>query len=101
VGFTSSVLLGCGPVEYLSQVTSRAATAVAQAERVEAERLAPYEYTQAREYLHKAREEAGQSAFENAAAYGRRAEEMAGKARALVREQSEAGAPSPSGEPAR
>ena len=101
MGCVATLLLGCGPVEYLSQVSSRAAAALAQAERAEAPRLAPYEYTQAREYLHKAREEAGQSSFENAAAYGRRAEEMAGKARALAREQTEAaGAPAPSEGPA-
>jgi hypothetical protein len=91
VALVASVLPACGPVEYLGQVSSRAANALAQAERADAEHLAPYEYTQAREYLRKAREEAGQSSFENAANYGRRCEEMAGKARALAREQTAAG----------
>jgi hypothetical protein len=85
--------VGCGPVEYLGQVSSRAAHALAQAELADAEHLAPYEYTRAREYLRKAREEAGYSSFENAANYGRRCEEMAGKARALAREQTAAAAP--------
>jgi hypothetical protein len=92
--------VGCGPVEYLGQVSSRASRALAQAELADAEHLAPYEYIQAREYLRKAREEAGRSAFENAANYGRRCEEMAGRARALAREQAAASAPATEG-PAR
>ena len=52
-------LLGCGPVEYISQVGNRAASAVSSAKLAQADRYAPYEYTAAEEYLHKAREEGG------------------------------------------
>ena len=79
---------GCGPVEYLSQVSGRAATALAQAQRAGAEKDAPYEYTAANEYLHKAREEAARSAYQVAIEYGRRAEEMAIKAESITRERA-------------
>ncbi len=80
------VLVGCGPIEYLSQVDGRAATALAQARRHGADRRALYEYTAAAEYLRKAREEAGHSAYQSAIDYGRRAEELAGKAEGIARE---------------
>lgn len=79
---------GCGPIEYVNQVSSKAASAVAAAKAVRADRHAPYEYTAAEEYLHKAREEAGHSAFQVAIDYGRKAEELADKARALSLEKS-------------
>jgi hypothetical protein len=75
---------GCGPIEYLNQVGYRAAGAVAAAKRAEAERYAPFEFTAAQEYLHKAREEAGYSQYETSIEYGRRAEEMANRARAIA-----------------
>jgi hypothetical protein len=90
------VLTGCGPVEYLSQVSSRAATALAQAERAEADRYAPFEYVKAREYYTKAREEAGESSFQSAVLYGRLAEELANQARSIAREKTGA-APRSSG----
>ncbi len=85
----ATVLLGgCGPVEYLNQVSGRAATALRQARHQGAERHAPFEYTAASEYLHKAREEAGHSSYQIAIEYGRRAEELAGKAEAIAREKA-------------
>ena len=79
--------LGCGPVEYVAQVGGRASSALAQARRERADVLAPYEYTGAGEYLKKAKEEAGRSQFDTALAYGKRAEELANRARALSRER--------------
>jgi hypothetical protein len=84
----------------------RASAALEQAERAEADRLAPYEYAKAREYYRKAREEAGESSFENAALYGRLAEDLAGLARDKAREQAAAephaaGRQASPGEPAR
>ena len=79
--------LACGPVEYLNQVTRRAATAFAAAQQVDAEKLAPYEYYTAKEFLHKSREVAGYSRYQLALDYGRRAEEAALKARALAVEK--------------
>src|SRR5205085_8730716 len=76
-------LLGCGPVEYISQVGNRAASAVSSAKLAQADRYAPYEYTAAEEYLHKAREEGGYSQYEDAIEYGHRAEELANRARAI------------------
>src|SRR5678816_4284408 len=77
-------LLGCGPVEYISQVGNKAASAVSSAKLAQADRYAPYEYTAAEEYLHKAREEAGYAEYEDAIEFGRRAEELANKGRAIA-----------------
>jgi hypothetical protein len=65
---------GCGPIRYASQVTTRASNEVEAAERLDARKAAPYEATIAREYLHKAREEAGESRWERALDYGQKAE---------------------------
>src|SRR6185503_11182604 len=77
-------LLGCGPVEYISQVGNKAASAVSAAKLAQADRYAPYEFTAAEEYLHKAREEGGYAEYEDSIEYGRRAEELANKARAIA-----------------
>jgi hypothetical protein len=74
-------LAACGPVEYLSQVTRRAADEVAAAKMADAEKYAPYEYTSAVEYLHKAREEEGYADHQAAIRFGKRAAEMAVAAR--------------------
>jgi hypothetical protein len=80
----ASVVLGCGPVEYLGQVRHKAARAVAEAKQAGAERSAPYEYTSAVQYLNKAREEAGQAEYQIAVEYGRRSEDFAHRARAIA-----------------
>ena len=80
-------LLGCGPVEYINQVGNKAASAVSAAKLASAERYAPYEYTAAEEYLHKAREEAGHAEYGDAIEYGRKAEELANRARAITVER--------------
>ena len=79
--------LGCGPVEYINQVGNKAASAVSAAKLASAERYAPYEYTAAEEYLHKAREEAGHAEYQDAIEYGRKAEELANRARAITVER--------------
>ena len=76
--------VGCGPVEYINQVGNRAASAVSAAKLASAERYAPYEYTSAQEYLHKAREEAGHAEYEDAIDYGHKAEDFANRARAIA-----------------
>ena len=78
---------GCGPIEYTSQVSGRAARAVAEAKQAGAEEHAPYEYTAAVEYLHKAREEGGYAEYQVALEYGRHAEDLATKARAIAEEK--------------
>ena len=80
-------LWGCGPVEYINQVGNKAASAVSAAKLASAERYAPYEYTAAEEYLHKAREEAGHAEYGDAIEYGRKAEDLANRARAITVER--------------
>jgi len=91
-GLLAAAVSGCGPLEYLNQVGGKAARAVADAKAAGAERHAPYEYTSAVEYLHKAREEAGYAEYQVAIDYGRRAEEFALRAQALAEEKSRSGA---------
>lgn len=75
---------GCGPIEYISQVSSKAASAVSAAKLAQAERYAPFEYTAAEEYLRKAREEGGYAEYQDAIEFGRKAEEFADRARAIA-----------------
>ena len=75
---------GCGPIEYINQVGVKAAGAVSAAKLAQADRYAPYEYTAAEEYLHKAREEAAYAEYEDAIEFGRKAEELADKGRAIA-----------------
>ena len=77
-------LLGCGPVEYINQVGNKAASEVSAAKLASADRYAPYEYTAAEEYLHKAREEAGHAQYQDSIDYGRKSEELANRARAIA-----------------
>src|SRR5438105_2382562 len=62
---------GCGPIEYITIVTFEASRAVAAAKGVHADRLAPYEYTAAIEYLHKARELGGYSRYHQSVTFGK------------------------------
>ena len=81
--------LGCGPFQYFGQVSGNATLALARAERESAAKLAPYEYTKARAYLRKSREEASESSFETAIDYGRRAEALALRAQVVSRERAQ------------
>jgi hypothetical protein len=93
---------GCGPIEYINQVSVKAASAVSAAKLAQADRLAPYEYTAAEEYLHKAREEAAYAEYQEAIEYGRRSEEMANKGRAIaVARLSQGGGASSAATPSR
>jgi hypothetical protein len=83
-----ALAVGCGPVEYLSQVGRRAPAALVEAQRHGAEQLAPYEYTAAEEYLREARVQASRSSYQTALAYGRRAEELAVRAEGVAREKN-------------
>ena len=78
---------GCGPARFLGQVNDRAARAVAAATEANAAVLAPYEYTAATEYLRKAREEGAYAEYQVAIEFGRRAEDLAVRARALAVER--------------
>ena len=92
---SSLLFTGCGPIEYINQVGVRAASAVSAAKLAQADRYAPYEYTAAEEYLHKAREEAAYAEYEDAIDFGMKAEELANKGRAIsVARLSQSGASS-------
>lgn len=56
-----------------------ASVALAEAQAIEARKYAPYEYYSAKEYIHKAREEAGYSDFQVAIQYAEKAEKYAKK----------------------
>ena len=73
-------LAACGPIAYVNEVTRRADDAVDSARAAEAEKLAPYWWTRATQYLHKARERAAHADFQGANRFGRLSSEAAGKA---------------------
>ena len=78
-------LAGCGPVTYVGQVTRRASSAVDAARAAQAETYAPYWWTRATQYLHKAREVAAHADFQGANRFGRLAAEAAIQAEADAR----------------
>lgn len=86
------VLAACGPVAYVGQVTLHADDAVEAARRAHADKLSPYWWTRASQYLHMAREVAGHADYQGANRFGRLAVEAADHAR----EEAELGAKDPS-----
>jgi hypothetical protein len=91
---------GCGPIEYINQVSLKAASSLAAAKQAGADRYAPYEYTAAEAYLHKAREEAGYAEYQDSIEYGRKAEELAERAKAIALTRMNQPTSSPSAAPA-
>lgn len=88
VGFAVALsLAGCGPGLYLSAVRP-ATRALERAREAGAEERAPYDYYFAQAHLDKAREEASESAFQDAADHARVAREYAERAEALCSETS-------------
>ena len=82
----------CGPVQYITQVSQTASGELAAAKAANADKYAPYEYTSAVEYLHKAREEEGYADHEAAVHFGKIAADMASKAREIALAQAASGA---------
>lgn len=76
------MLAGCGPIGYVSQVNRTATTTVEEARALNAAKYAPYWWTRAIEYLHKAREEAAHANFGAANRFGRLSAEAAEHAKA-------------------
>jgi hypothetical protein len=76
---------GCGGALYAIQVNS-AASKVAQAKELGAEKLAPYEYYYANEHLTKAMSEASEGDYSDAKEFADVAEEYADKAIKLSKE---------------
>ena len=81
---------GCGPIEYITTVTFEASKAVQEAKASRAPELAPYEYTAAVEYLHKAREVGGYARYHEAVEWGKRARDFGHYATKLARERTSA-----------
>jgi len=90
-----AVASGCGPIEYVNQVTRSASSSVSAARAANAEKLSPYWWTRAVEYLHQARVLAAHSDFQAANRFGRLSTEAADKARD---EALAGGAPKPPGD---
>jgi Domain of unknown function (DUF4398) len=78
---------GCGPIEYISMVTFQASKAVQEARSSRAPELAPYEYTAAVEYLHRAREVGGYARYHDAIEFGKKARDFGYEAVKLSRER--------------
>jgi hypothetical protein len=76
---------GCGGALYAIEVNS-AASKVAQAKELGAEKLAPYEYYYANEHLTKAMSEASEGDYSDAKEFADVAEEYADKAIKLSKE---------------
>src|SRR5262249_29220646 len=82
-----SASAGCGPIEYITVVTFDASKAVQEAKASRAAELAPYEYTSAVEYLHKAREVGGYARYHDAIQLGKKARDFGHEAVKLSRER--------------
>ena len=76
-----AALTGCGPFGYLSKVAKDASRAVADAERAEAQKYAPYEYWGAVTYLEQAKVLMAYSEYERSFDYGGRAKQLAEEAK--------------------
>ncbi len=72
--------LSCGPVQSTAYLVD-AETMLDAARTAQAEKLAPYEWTSANLYWHKAKEEVGYSEFEQAVDYAKKAVDFATRAR--------------------
>lgn len=70
-------LTACGPIAYVNDVTRRADSSLEAARAAEADKYAPYYWTRAKEYLHKARERAAHADYQGANRFGRLAYEAA------------------------
>ncbi len=79
------LLLGCGHALYALEVNS-ASNKLAEARELGAEQYAPYEYYMAKEHLEKARSEAAEADYGDAADLSEAAEEYATKAIQLARD---------------
>lgn len=78
-------LFGCGHVLYAMEVNS-ASSKLAEARELGAEEYAPYEYYMAKEHLDKARTEAAEADYQDAAELSSESEDYADKAIQLSRE---------------
>ena len=77
---SSAAVTGCGPVQSTAYLLD-AEVAIQSAKTAGADKYAPYEYTSATLYIHKAREEVGYSDFEVAVDFAQKAAKYANEAR--------------------
>ncbi len=70
---------------YLKEVSTRAAASLAEAKADGGEQMAPYEFTKARLYFDKAREDAGHADYQHAIDWGRRSRDCSERASALAK----------------
>src|SRR5256885_9293470 len=76
----SGLMLGCGPVRSTGFILD-AEVQIQAARTAGADKLAPYEWTSANLYLHKARESVGHSAYQVAVDFAEKASKFANQAR--------------------
>ena len=76
-GLLVSLVVACGPIEYVNDVTRHASDRVEAAKAADADKYAPYYWTRAKEYLQKARERAAYADYQGANRFGRLASEAA------------------------
>ncbi len=80
VAASALTLSGCGPWQSTAYLMD-AETMLEAARTAQADKLAPYEWTAANLYLHKSKEEAGYSDFEQAVDFAKKAVDFATRAR--------------------
>jgi len=85
---------GCGPVGATQRI-HQAEMAMERARVADAQERAPYEYTSAKEFLHKAKEEWGYSDFQAAKDYATEAKRSADAALLKAKEDPFTGSPVP------
>ena len=84
LGAALTLVLGCGSVTVAGAIGD-AQRSLEEAQGLEAEQNAPYEYTRAAAYLHKARELQGYGLYEQASEYARQSMQAAEKAQDVAR----------------
>jgi len=97
----AALLGGCGPVQSTAYLLD-ADVQIEAARTAQADKYAPYEWTAANLYLHKAREEVGYSDFEVAVDFAQKASKYANEARdkamTIVRTENPSSPPMPVGQ---
>lgn len=85
------LLSACGPFTYVSRVTFGATPETARARVINGEKMAPYEYTAATEYLKKSKELAGYARFHDANNFGKKSRDMAEQSQKVARRREKNG----------
>lgn len=94
VGCLLAVVAGCGPVQSTAYLLD-AEVQIQAARTAGAEKYAPYEWTSANLYLHKAREEVGYSDFQAGVDFAEKAARFATQARQKSQAAAAAETPAP------